>query len=174
MIQSIYSSMAAKRWPGYDPGSSYKLPGPLWFSFDRNLLNPKWVGNLAKVPEPMKIIICGETNHLGRVMHPQENAIFTNNVQTRYRVSRPRKTLSIRCWMVLSKYSKANAAKPAVPPIRAKGILGNGGESQAPVLFSHQFLTVRHRGELPRSTHHHTPTFPSPVYHRALNRSEFK
>ncbi len=90
--ESIYSSKAAKPWKGYSPSGGYKLPGPLWFSFNRNLPNPKWVGNLLKVPDTSKIVICGETNHLGGDMHPQDKPTFENNVQTRYRVSRPGKT----------------------------------------------------------------------------------
>jgi prepilin-type N-terminal cleavage/methylation domain-containing protein/prepilin-type processing-associated H-X9-DG protein len=91
--ESIFSSKAAKPWPGFNPGSSYKLPGPLWFSFNRNLPNPKWVGNPTKVvPDPSKIVICAETNHLGGDMQPQGKATFESNVQTRYRVSRAGKT----------------------------------------------------------------------------------
>lgn len=91
--ESIFSSKAAKPWPGFNPGASFKLPGPLWFSFNRNLPNPKWVGNPLKVvPDPSKIVICAETNHLGGDMQPQGSATFQNNVQTRYRVSRPGKT----------------------------------------------------------------------------------
>jgi prepilin-type processing-associated H-X9-DG protein len=90
--ESIFSSKAAKPWAGFNPGGSYKLPGPLWFSFNRNLPNPKWVGNPMKVPDLSKIVICGETNHLGGDMQPQTKAVFSNNVQTRYRVSRPGKT----------------------------------------------------------------------------------
>lgn len=90
---SILSSKAAKPWAGFNPGSSYKLPGPLWFSFNRNLPNPKWVGNPLKVvPDTSKIVICAETNHLGGDMQPQGTAIFKNNEQTRYRVSRAGKT----------------------------------------------------------------------------------
>ena len=89
---SIYSSKAAKPWPGFNPGGSYKLPGPLWFSFNRNLPNPKWVGNMSKLPDPTRIVICGETNHLGGDMQPQNKAVNANNVQTRYRVSRAGKT----------------------------------------------------------------------------------
>ncbi len=89
---SLFSSKAARPWPGFNPGASYKLPGPLWFSFNRNLPNPKWVGNPAKVPDQSKIVICGETNHLGGDMQPNNKAVFANNVQTRYRVSRAGKT----------------------------------------------------------------------------------
>jgi prepilin-type N-terminal cleavage/methylation domain-containing protein/prepilin-type processing-associated H-X9-DG protein len=91
--ESIFSSKAAKPWSGFKPGGSFKLPGPLWFSFNRNLPNPKWVGNPMKVvPDVSKIVICAETNHLGGDMQPQNRAIFENNVQTRYRVSRAGKT----------------------------------------------------------------------------------
>lgn len=91
--QSIFSSKAARPWVGFNPGSSFKLPGPLWFSFNRNLPNPKWVGNPMKViPDASKIVICAETNHLGGDMQPQGKATFQNNVQTRYRVSRAGKT----------------------------------------------------------------------------------
>lgn len=91
--ESIFSSKAAKPWPGFNPGGSFKLPGPLWFSFNRNLPNPNWVGNPTKVvPDPSKIVICAETNHLGGDMQPQGRATFENNVQTRYRVSRAGKT----------------------------------------------------------------------------------
>lgn len=86
--QSIFSSKVAKPWPGFSPSADYKLPGPLWFSFNRNLPNPKWVGNLTRIPDPSKIVIVGETNHLGGDMQPQNKAVFANNVQTRYRVSR--------------------------------------------------------------------------------------
>lgn len=89
---SIFTSKAAKPWAGFNPGGSFKLTGPLWFSFNRNLPNPKWVGNLMKVPDPSKIVICGETNHLGGDMQPQNKATFESNVQTRYRVSRAGKT----------------------------------------------------------------------------------
>lgn len=89
---SIFTSKAAKPWSGFNPGSGYKLSGPLWFSFNRNLPNPKWVGNSMKVPDPSRIVICAETNHLGGDMRPQGNAVFENNVQTRYRVSRAGKT----------------------------------------------------------------------------------
>jgi prepilin-type N-terminal cleavage/methylation domain-containing protein len=90
--QSIFSSKAAKPWPGFNPGGSFKLDGPLWFSFNRNLPNPKWVGNLTRIPDQSKIVIVGETNHLGGDMQPQNKAVFANNVQTRYRVSRADKT----------------------------------------------------------------------------------
>lgn len=90
--QSIFSSKAAKPWAGFNPGASFKLPGPLWFSFNRNLPNPKWAGNPVRIPDASKIVICGETNHLGGDMQPQNTAVFANNVQTRYRVSRPGKT----------------------------------------------------------------------------------
>lgn len=91
--ESIFSSKAAKPWSGFNPGGSFKLPGPLWFSFNRNLPNPKWVGNPMKVvPDSSKIVICAETNHLGGDMQPQAKATFENNVQTRYRVSRAGKT----------------------------------------------------------------------------------
>jgi prepilin-type N-terminal cleavage/methylation domain-containing protein/prepilin-type processing-associated H-X9-DG protein len=91
--ESVFSSKAAKPWPGFNPGGSFKLPGPLWFSFNRNLPNPKWVGNPMKVvPDPSKIVICAETNHLGGDMQPQGKATFESNVQTRYRVSRAGKT----------------------------------------------------------------------------------
>lgn len=90
--ESIFCSKAAKPWPGFSPGGSYKLPGPLWFSFNRNLPNPKWVGNPTKIPDPSKIVICGETNHLGGDMQPQNSAVFAGNVQTRYRVSRAGRT----------------------------------------------------------------------------------
>jgi hypothetical protein len=91
--QSIFTSKAARPWVGFNPGSSYKLSGPLWFSFNRNLPNPKWVGNPMKViPDASKIVICAETNHLGGDMQPQGKATFENNVQTRYRVSRAGKT----------------------------------------------------------------------------------
>lgn len=89
---SIFTSKAAKPWPGFNPGSSYKLSGPLWFSFNRNLPNPKWVGSMVKVPDPSRIVIVGETNHLGGDMQPQNAAVFQNNVNTRYRVSRAGKT----------------------------------------------------------------------------------
>lgn len=89
---SIFSSKAAKAWDGFKPGGSFKLPGPLWFSFNRNLPNPKWVGNMTKVPDQSRTVICGETNHLGGDMRPNEKAVFEDNVQTRYRVSRPGKT----------------------------------------------------------------------------------
>lgn len=85
---SIFSSKAAKPWKGYNPASGYKLPGPLWFSFNRNLPNPKWVGRTSRVPDPARIVICGETNHLGGTMRPQQDATFSDNVETRYRVSR--------------------------------------------------------------------------------------
>lgn len=91
--ESVFSSKAARPWPGFNPGGSFKLSSPLWFSFNRNLPNPKWVGNPMKVvPDPSKIVICAETNHLGGDMQPQGKATFENNVQTRYRVSRPGKT----------------------------------------------------------------------------------
>jgi prepilin-type N-terminal cleavage/methylation domain-containing protein/prepilin-type processing-associated H-X9-DG protein len=91
--QSIFTSKAARPWVGFNPGSSFKLSGPLWFSFNRNLPNPKWVGNPTKViPDASKIVICAETNHLGGDMQPQGRATFENNVQTRYRVSRAGKT----------------------------------------------------------------------------------
>jgi prepilin-type N-terminal cleavage/methylation domain-containing protein/prepilin-type processing-associated H-X9-DG protein len=90
--ESLLSSKAAKPWSGFSPAAGYKLPGPLWFSFNRNLPNPRWVGNSAKVPDQSKIVICAETNHLGGDMRPQERATFENNVQTRYRVSRAGKT----------------------------------------------------------------------------------
>lgn len=86
--QSIFSSKAAKPWPGFKPTGGFKLPGPLWFSYNRNLPNPKWVGNLSKIPDQSRIVIVGETNHLGGDMQPQNAAVFANNVQTRYRVSR--------------------------------------------------------------------------------------
>lgn len=89
---SIFTSKAAKPWPGFNPGGSYKLSGPLWFSFNRNLPNPKWVGNMVKVPDPSRIVIVGETNHVGGDMQPQNAAVFQNNVNTRYRVSRAGKT----------------------------------------------------------------------------------
>jgi prepilin-type N-terminal cleavage/methylation domain-containing protein len=90
--QSIFTSKAAKPWPGFNPGGSFKLDGPLWFSFNRNLPNPKWAGRLSSVPDHSKIVIVGETNHLGGDMQPQNKAVFANNIQTRYRVSRPGKT----------------------------------------------------------------------------------
>lgn len=90
--QSIFSSKAAKPWPGFSPSAGYKLPGPLWFSYNRNLPNPKWVGNMSRIPDQSKIVIVGETNHLGGDMQPQNKAVFDNNVQTRYRVSRAGKT----------------------------------------------------------------------------------
>jgi prepilin-type N-terminal cleavage/methylation domain-containing protein/prepilin-type processing-associated H-X9-DG protein len=91
--ESIFSSKAAKPWAGFNPGSSFKLPGPLWFSFNRNLPNPKWAGNPLKVvPDTSKIVICAETNHLGGDMQPQGKATFDSNVQSRYRVSRAGKT----------------------------------------------------------------------------------
>ncbi len=90
--ESIFSSKAAKPWSGFNPGGGFKLSGPLWFSFNRNLPNPKWVGNMAKVPDQSRIVICGETNHLGGDMQPQGRATFESNVQTRYRVSRAGKT----------------------------------------------------------------------------------
>lgn len=86
--ESIFSSKAAKPWTNFSPGSTFKLPGPLWFSYNRNLPNPKWVGNSMKVSDPSKIVICAETNHLGGEMQPQGKATFQNNVETRYRVSR--------------------------------------------------------------------------------------
>ncbi len=89
---SIFSSKAAKPWPGFKPSGAFKLTGPLWFSFNRNLTNSKWVGNSMKVPDSSKIVICAETNHLGGDMRPQFKATFENNVDTRYRVSRPGKT----------------------------------------------------------------------------------
>lgn len=85
---SIFCSKVARPWKGYNPGASYKLPGPLWFSFNRNLPNPRWVGRMSRVPDPSRIVICGETNHLGGDMRPQQDATFSNNVETRYRVSR--------------------------------------------------------------------------------------
>ena len=90
---SIFSSKAAKPWSGFNPGGSFKLPGPLWFSFNRNLPNPKWVGNPLKLAtDDSRIVICAETNHLGGDMQPQGKASFASNVQTRYRVSRAGKT----------------------------------------------------------------------------------
>jgi prepilin-type N-terminal cleavage/methylation domain-containing protein/prepilin-type processing-associated H-X9-DG protein len=90
--QSIFSSKAAKPWQGFSPSGGFKLPGPLWFSYNRNLPNPKWVGNSMKIPDQSKIVIVGETNHLGGDMQPQNKAVFANNIQTRYRVSRAGKT----------------------------------------------------------------------------------
>lgn len=90
--ESIYTSKAARPWTGFNGGSSFKLPGPLWFSFNRNLPNPKWVGNSTKVPDLSKIVICGETNHLGGGMQAQNQGFFANNVEARYRVSRAGKT----------------------------------------------------------------------------------
>jgi prepilin-type N-terminal cleavage/methylation domain-containing protein/prepilin-type processing-associated H-X9-DG protein len=89
---SLFSSKAARPWPGFKPSGGFKLPGPLWFSFNRNLTNSKWVGNSMKVPDSSKIVICAETNHPGGDMRPQFKATFENNVDTRYRVSRPGKT----------------------------------------------------------------------------------
>lgn len=90
---SIFSSKAAKPWPGFNPSGNFKLPGPLWFSFNRNLPNPRWVGNPMKVePDVSKIVICAETNHMGGDMQPQSQPTFENNVQSRYRVSRAGKT----------------------------------------------------------------------------------
>lgn len=90
--ESVFSSKAAKPWAGFSPSADYKLAGPLWFSFNRNLPNPRWVGNPAKVPDQSKIVICAETNHLGGDMRPHESAVFKNDVQTRYRVSRAGQT----------------------------------------------------------------------------------
>mgnify|MGYP002655184088 CR=1 FL=1 len=91
--QSIFTSKAALPWAGFKPAGSFKLSGPLWFSFNRNLPNPRWVGNPMKVvPDASRIVICAETNHLGGDMQPQGRATFANNVQTRYRVSRAGKS----------------------------------------------------------------------------------
>lgn len=86
--ESIFSSKAAKPWTNFSPGSTFKLPGPLWFSNNSYLSNAKWLGNSMKVPDPSKIVICAETNHLGGAMQPQGKATFQNNVDTDYRVSR--------------------------------------------------------------------------------------
>lgn len=89
---SIYCSKAAKPWPGYQSSGSRRLPGPLWFSFNSNLNNGNWAGNLALMPDRTKIVIAAETNHMGGEMRPKDGATLENNVQTRYRVSRAGKT----------------------------------------------------------------------------------
>ena len=90
--ESIFCSKAAKPWPGYNASANRKLPGPLWFSFNSNLNHGNWAGQLMLVPDQTKIVIAAETNHMGGEMRPRERATFQDNVQTRYRVSRPGNT----------------------------------------------------------------------------------
>lgn len=86
---TIYTSKAAKPWLGYSSTGNRKLPGPLWFSFNVNLNNgTHWAGRLTSIPDPSKIVICAETNHMGGSMQPRVKAVHENNVETRYRVSR--------------------------------------------------------------------------------------
>ncbi len=90
---TIYTSKAAKPWPGYSSTGNRNLPGPLWFSFNGNLNNAsRWAGRLTAIPDPSKIVICGETNHMGGGMEQRNAPTFANNVSTRYRVSRMGKT----------------------------------------------------------------------------------
>lgn len=86
--ESIYCSKAARPWSGYRPSGARKLPGPLWFSYQSNLNHGNWAGNLLLVPDPSKIVICAETNHLGGEMRPKDRATFEADKETRYRVSR--------------------------------------------------------------------------------------
>jgi prepilin-type N-terminal cleavage/methylation domain-containing protein/prepilin-type processing-associated H-X9-DG protein len=88
--ESIFCSKAVKPWAGFTSNGS--LPGPLWFSYNANLNNGNWAGNLMRVPDQSKIVICAETNHVGGEMRPTDGATFSNNVNTRYRVSRAGKT----------------------------------------------------------------------------------
>lgn len=83
---SIFCSKAAMPWAGFTSNGS--LPGPLWFSYNANLNNGNWAGNLMKVPDLSKIVICAETNHVGGEMRPTDSATFAANITTRYRVSR--------------------------------------------------------------------------------------
>ena len=85
---SIFCSNAARPWKGYSPSSSRKLPGPLWFSFNSYLNHGNWAGRLDVIPDQSKLVIVSETNHLGGEMRPKEKAVFDNNKETRYRVSR--------------------------------------------------------------------------------------
>jgi hypothetical protein len=50
------------------------------------------MGNLTRNPDQSGIVVVGGTNHLGGDKQPQTKAVFANNVQTRYRVSRSGKT----------------------------------------------------------------------------------
>lgn len=90
--ESIYTSKAAKPWPGYKPSANRKLDGPLWFSYQSNLNHGNWAGNLTLVPDPSRIVLCTETNHMGGEMRPRDKAVFEADRETRYRVSRAGRT----------------------------------------------------------------------------------
>ena len=86
--ESIYCSSAARPWAGYNPVASRKLPGPLWFSFNSYLNHGNWAGRMDVIPDQSKLVIVAETNHMGGEMRPKDKAVFDNDTETRYRVSR--------------------------------------------------------------------------------------
>ena len=86
---SPFFSRAARAYPGFKP-SSPEQTGPLWCSFNPNINNKaNWAGKLSVMPSRARIVIMGETCHGGGEMHPDKPASMKDNVESRYRVSRP-------------------------------------------------------------------------------------
>ena len=89
---SPFFSKAARPYPSFKPVFPQQ-EGPLAFSFNPNINHgSQWRGSLSRIPRPGSTVIVGETNHAGGMMRPDHEATFEDDVNTRYRVSRPGKT----------------------------------------------------------------------------------
>lgn len=87
-VDSPFYSRAIEAYPGFEPGSPQEY-SPLAFSYNPNLNHTNWQGKVARIPNAANIVIVGETNHKGGQMNPHLPATFENNVESRYRISRP-------------------------------------------------------------------------------------
>lgn len=85
---SPFFTKAARPFPSFRPAYP-EQPSPLAFSFNPNINHGTfWRGKMLRIPRPESIAIVGETNHAGGMMRPDQSAVFENDVETRYRVSR--------------------------------------------------------------------------------------
>ena len=90
---SPFYSRAARAYPGWTSASGYNQPGPIAFGFNPNINHgTQWRGRLLRIPRPGSTVVMAEYNRTGSWMDPGAKAVFEDNVETRYRVSRPGKT----------------------------------------------------------------------------------
>ncbi|MDX6765226.1 MAG: prepilin-type N-terminal cleavage/methylation domain-containing protein [Candidatus Methylacidiphilales bacterium] len=88
---SPFFSRACDPYPGFSPGSQYKLwTRPIAFSYNKYTNDPQWDGYINRIPNPSKTVVVAEINGLNTLpMSPDQAPSTSSKVQASYRVSRP-------------------------------------------------------------------------------------
>jgi prepilin-type processing-associated H-X9-DG protein len=91
-MRRVNSPFYSRPYPGWSPTAGYNQPGPMIFGYNPNINHgTRWRGKLSKIPRPASTVIMAEFNNGGSSVNPGVTADFQEDVNTRYRVSRPGK-----------------------------------------------------------------------------------